>query len=620
MRNCIATSRRRACASLGDGRQPIGLAAMPEEVIDMIAKLLVDSDLYALSLVCRKLWRIASTWLWREVQGVHQLFWPMSRSWVISFEPTVEHHGHEVIPTRSELANHMTKAIDINRIHRFHTYGRAVRILYLGESVFPELLRLVLVDRREPLLPNLHSLFIGGGHGCPEWPNNTLMANDVHELLMLFLSPSLRTLSVHCAGIAIDPKRLLELAPNLTDMRLSSAERLIFPPSVPACIPGPDMQARICPKHTKRVPGVYRQQKLGQWVDAMSLSLPLWTGLTTLKLSGNFLCVSNSLQRISTLANLVSLEIKSPHEHTPWATLDNRDGVFPKLNRLILDMAIPSVVKDIFRCPAVSMRLTVFEWNVVRRDNMIDVMRCQEAIFAVTTSSANLRVLRVFDSQFEYHPLWEGDMARNSFTTPSLTEFTTECDMHVFDPTRSLLSTFLALGNSLTYLCLKRLQIPMQLLDMLAQAFPYLSYLRCHIDIRIFSDEDLNARHPERKAKTSRHWLPSVVPFTIVTSPAMKGVILPGVHQNRRGNTVISLAPSTPEGAIARVIPVVKAILAVDGIVPTVQRDVPWSKILVSDVPARPEPDAPVHSEADILASFQQNPSVAELKLTRSPR
>ncbi|KAG9088557.1 hypothetical protein FS749_002066 [Ceratobasidium sp. UAMH 11750] len=423
----------------------------------------------------------------------------------------------QATPTRSELVNHMNQAIDLNRIHRFYAYNRAVRILYLGESVFPELLRLVLVGRREPLLPNLHSLFIAGGRGCIEWPNNTLIANDVHELLMLFLSPSLRTLSVHCAGIAIDPKRLLELAPNLTDMRLSCAERLIYPPSVPSCAPGPGMKAPACAKHSNRVPGVYRQQKLGQWVEEMSLSLPLWTKLTTLKLSGNFLCVSHSLRSISMLTNLASLEIKSPHEHTPWAKLGDGDDVFPKLSKLILDMASPLAVERIFCCEAISVRLTNFEWYVTRQDNVIDATRCQEVMYAVTARAVNLRVLHVLDAPIEYHTMWEGALARSALVASSLTKFSADCDMHIFDPTHSLLSTFLALGQRLTHLCLNRLQIPVQLLELLARAYPVLSYLRCHIDIRIFSDEDLDARQPDRAESASKHWLPSVVPIKITT-------------------------------------------------------------------------------------------------------
>ncbi|KAG8701979.1 hypothetical protein FRC08_003765, partial [Ceratobasidium sp. 394] len=193
MTTCVVTLRRRTRHS-PTHKKTANLLCMPEEVLDMIVRLLKRDDLRTLVIICRKLWRIASAWLWREVEGVHQLFWPMTRSWVESLEPTIERNGMQATPTRSELVNHMNKAIDLNRIHRFYAYNRAVRVLYLGESIFPELLRLVLVGRREPLLPNLHSLFIAGGRGCIEWPNNTLVANDVHELLMLFLSPSLRTL------------------------------------------------------------------------------------------------------------------------------------------------------------------------------------------------------------------------------------------------------------------------------------------------------------------------------------------------------------------------------------------------------------------------------------------
>ncbi|KAG9101262.1 hypothetical protein FS749_008711, partial [Ceratobasidium sp. UAMH 11750] len=105
MTTCVATLRRRTRDSPTQ-MQPLSLECMPEEVLDMVVRLLEHDDLYALIFVCRKLWRIASAWLWREVQGVHQLFWLMTRSWVESLEPTVKRNGIEVTPTRSELVNH----------------------------------------------------------------------------------------------------------------------------------------------------------------------------------------------------------------------------------------------------------------------------------------------------------------------------------------------------------------------------------------------------------------------------------------------------------------------------------------------------------------------------------
>ncbi|KAG9092357.1 hypothetical protein FRC06_000136 [Ceratobasidium sp. 370] len=90
-------------------------------------------------------------------------------------------------------------------------------------------------------------------------------------------------------------------------------------------------------------------------------------------------------------------------------------------------------------------------------------------------------------------------------------------------------------------------------------------------------------------------------------SPSTKNAVLLGVHRNQRGNAVITLAPGTPDGVITHVVHVVKTVFSLDGTPPTVQHDVPWSKLLISSVPARPELHAP-------------NPLVAGLKITRNPR
>ncbi|KAG9094306.1 hypothetical protein FS749_012742 [Ceratobasidium sp. UAMH 11750] len=104
-------------------------------------------------------------------------------------------------------------------------------------------------------------------------------------------------------------------------------------------------------------------------------------------------------------------------------------------------------------------------------------------------------------------------------------------------------------------------------------------------------------------------------------SPQTKDVTLLGVHQNRSKNLVISLPAGTPDAAVDCVVRVVCKTLLSFGSAPVVDRDTPWSKLLVSRVPARLEPDSPTLTEAELLTSFLHlNPSVSALKITRSPR
>ncbi|KAG8680284.1 hypothetical protein FRC08_016411 [Ceratobasidium sp. 394] len=104
-------------------------------------------------------------------------------------------------------------------------------------------------------------------------------------------------------------------------------------------------------------------------------------------------------------------------------------------------------------------------------------------------------------------------------------------------------------------------------------------------------------------------------------SPQTKDVTLLGVHQNRSKNLVVSLPAGTPDAAVDAVVQVVQKTLLSFGSAPVVDRDTPWSKLLVSRVPARLEPGSPTFTEAEVLASFLHlNLSVSALKITRSLR
>ncbi|KAG9075785.1 hypothetical protein FRC06_009889, partial [Ceratobasidium sp. 370] len=106
----------------------------------------------------------------------------------------------------------------------------------------------------------------------------------------------------------------------------------------------------------------------------------------------------------------------------------------------------------------------------------------------------------------------------------------------------------------------------------------------------------------------------------LALSPVMKKVTLLGVHQNRKGNLIVTLAPGTSDADVTRVYPVIKNVLAIGGAPPVLQRDIPWSKLLVSNVLVRADQDSPTAPEVDILASLLQNSLVSKLKLTLGAR
>ncbi|KAG8739245.1 hypothetical protein FRC11_000811 [Ceratobasidium sp. 423] len=98
--------------------------------------------------------------------------------------------------------------------------------------------------------------------------------------------------------------------------------------------------------------------------------------------------------------------------------------------------------------------------------------------------------------------------------------------------------------------------------------------------------------------------------------PTIKGVTILGAHWNRCGNIIISFPDDVPQHIILALRPGIRAALGIAESV-AISIDTPWSKMLVSSVPARVQPRAPVFSEDDIAASFARNPEIMKLSITR---
>ncbi|KAG9082399.1 hypothetical protein FS749_006869 [Ceratobasidium sp. UAMH 11750] len=389
----------------------------------------------------------------------------------------------------------MTAALDLNKIQRFYAYAGFVHTLYLGSSILPQVLRLAFLGRKDALLPNLRHLFIGASPHSAEWPDNTFTTNDVLELLALFLSPSLQTLSLSCEGLAIDPDELFRRAPNLSDMRLSCGSRLKFPPNTPPCLLFPAEHHPCCLNHSTHIPGVYAQAWPGQWADQMTLALPRWQQLTNLAVNGDFLGTKDALRRISVLPNLVRLLIVAPSSFG-WADLPSGDDVFPKLRDVTLNMATYPVARTIFCCPAVSPRVAVLDWKICRLNSSTAIAGCVDVLSQFSHVASNIYSLHIYDVPWNgtHLSFWACNTLYDSLLILSPIRFHTECNMHVFDHNPSSIYTFLSLGSRLTYLSLARLQVPAELLELFAYAYPTLSYLRCVVDIAVLTAEHVDKR------------------------------------------------------------------------------------------------------------------------------
>ncbi|KAF8596448.1 hypothetical protein BDV93DRAFT_563329 [Ceratobasidium sp. AG-I] len=117
---------------------------------------------------------------------------------------------------------------------------------------------------------------------------------------------------------------------------------------------------------------------------------------------------------------------------------------------------------------------------------------------------------------------------------------------------------------------------------------------------------------------TTLRGLPQPDLFRLTQSGAKDQRVL-GVQWNKVGNIIISFPAGTSHASILAACPTIRTALGIPE--PTVMSiDVPWTKLMVSSVPARPDPGAPTYSEADLLSSFLLNPTLQNVAITRQPR
>ncbi|KAG8790269.1 hypothetical protein FRC12_012343 [Ceratobasidium sp. 428] len=102
-------------------------------------------------------------------------------------------------------------------------------------------------------------------------------------------------------------------------------------------------------------------------------------------------------------------------------------------------------------------------------------------------------------------------------------------------------------------------------------------------------------------------------------SSASQNTSLLAVHWNKSENLIISLAHGTSDLAALALRPTIRAALEISDSV-DISIDKPWSRLLVSSVPARGSLGKPVFSESDLARSLLLNPTIQNIPITRQPR
>ncbi|KAG8792238.1 hypothetical protein FRC12_006691 [Ceratobasidium sp. 428] len=102
-------------------------------------------------------------------------------------------------------------------------------------------------------------------------------------------------------------------------------------------------------------------------------------------------------------------------------------------------------------------------------------------------------------------------------------------------------------------------------------------------------------------------------------STASQNTSLLAAHWNKSENLIISLAHGTSDLAALALRPTIRTALEISDSV-DISIDKPWSRLLVSSVPARDSPGNPVFSESDLTRSLLLNPAIRNIPITRQPR
>jgi hypothetical protein len=351
-----------------------------------------------------------------------------------------------------------------------------VRVLYIGRGILPEGVHRELIQKR-PLLPNLHTLFVSR-RPQEEWYWSPC-ANDVEDLLLLFLTHTVRRFSIFCDHLAIDPEVLFTRAPNLIDLRMACSEVMTVHSST--------VPRRLVPGYNWREDdtneGVYVQPTMGEWVMRITANLGRWNNLSSVTVNGSFIENQVALERLAQLATLKHLGIFQP-EQPAWDTLSTEVVLFPSLKSLALYQAQPDDLKAVTRCTTLVGRIEDFTWHVKREANTVAIQHCVTALAGIAAQGNHIRILRIVDVRHgpRSPPIWCNIGMVEVFSKLTLDQLYIDDGFHMLEYNPSPMIALSAAGPQLTHLSLRGVVVPIQLISPLAAMYPALGVLRCKID------------------------------------------------------------------------------------------------------------------------------------------
>ncbi|KAG8724327.1 hypothetical protein FRC09_020197 [Ceratobasidium sp. 395] len=376
-------------------------------------------------------------------------------------------------PTRQLREEQMSSLLNRNLLHRLRVVGHHIHTLSIGLSVLPvdwnvSLHQLqvpvgIIHKYQSPFLPKLRNLFFGRGRGPRgdnEWLDITWQPNNICDLFLLFLCPSLEAVSFVVNCLEIDPEVLYARAPSLTDMRLG-----IFSTSRDTSFHDDNRD--------ERPTGAVLQENLTDWSARMLHRLPSWKQLTALTVNGFFLAMVDALLVVSRLPQLSYLCVISVSGDS-WGELPSiAEEPFPALKHLALERTNPRSAVALIQLTFWAQRISRLTWTIKRGDSDESRMQCIRALVAMSEATPGVRDLWVDDVSKPWNSLWGDALAGEALSRFGLRRFSS------------------GLGQQLVSLTAINFVIPLQLIVQLANAYPNLEELRCTIDVFKYCNSEL---------------------------------------------------------------------------------------------------------------------------------
>lgn len=410
----------------------------------------------------------------------------------------------------------MPKNLGDCNFDRFQAYSGFVKTLYVGRAVLPDTLHAELIGRR-PLLPNLRNLFVSRTrHREWHWDR---CANDVEDLLLLFLNSSVTRFAVSCNLLAIDPEKLTMHAPNLTDLRLGASHVIIDDTITP---PHRLLEGYVHNKDPMNLGFIVMNQP-GAWSTKFAGWFTHMASLSHLTVTGAFIQAQKSLEFLRSLPALQVFTIVEPDADN-WTVLGSKALDF-KFIELALRDALLVDVENVLHCGALMACVRSLTLSVVRGVTVNDFDQFYRVLRLLATRVSTLQRLHIEFGrapQTSYWvPVWNNDNLIILLRQLNVSEFRIDDDFYLLDFGPESIRVFTGLGPQLERLSLQGVIVPLQLLSAFAKSYPRLVFLLCMIDNVVHPEEDLAdalPRTPYLPGEERRHELLIVIKIKICSA------------------------------------------------------------------------------------------------------